>query len=104
MQELRKFVVEAEAVVAVQNPLKAERVQILLRNLDEARLDLNELRLTAELIKNLLELGQVLACVADVEFAERLDVLDRRTLRPRDAHLLEERLPVLTLALFLAAR
>ena len=86
---------EAEGVVVVEDPLEAEGVEVLLRDLDEAGLDLDELRLAAKLVEHLLELGEVLAGVAHVELAERLDVLDGGALGPLDAHLLEERLPVL---------
>ena len=102
-ERLAQAIADVKRVVAVQEPLEAKRVQVFLRDLDETRLDFDELRLAAQLVEDLLELGQVLAGVADIELAKRLDMLDRRTLRPLDAHFLEEGLPVLPLARLLFA-
>ena len=94
-ERLADVATEAEGVVVVEDPLEAEGVEVLLRDLDEAGLDFDQLGLAAELVEHLLELGEVLAGVAHVELAERLDVLDGGAFWPLDAHLLEERLPVL---------
>ena len=75
-QCLTKAEAVAQRQVAVENPLEAEGVEVFLRDFDEARLNLNELRLATQLVQHLLELREVLARVTDIEFAERLDVLD----------------------------
>ena len=61
---------DIQRIVAVQDPLKAKGVEVFLHHFDETRLNLDELRLTAELVQHLLELSEVLARVADVELAE----------------------------------
>ena len=94
------MLVEAERVVAVEYPLEAEGVEVVLADLDEAGLDLDELDGAAELVEDVLNLGEVLLRVVDEELADRLHVVDRAALGPLDAadereHLLPALLVVL---------
>ena len=57
--------VEAERVVAVENPLEAEGVEVVLADFYETSLNLDEFDGAAELVEDVLDLGEVLLRVVD---------------------------------------
>ena len=87
-----------EAEIAVEQPLETERVEVFLRDLHKARLDLDQAGRDVEVFQHLLEHSELLGRVGDAQLADGGKVRDRGAVRPLHAHLLEEDLPVLFLS------
>ena len=69
------MLVQPQRIVAVEDPLKTEGVEVVLADFDEAGLDLDELDGAAQLVEDALDLGEVLLRVVDEELADRLHVV-----------------------------
>ena len=98
-EDLADLAAYAERVVGIEEPLEAERVQVVLADLHKARLDLDKALVDVELVQCVLEVDEVVARVLDAQLAERLQVEDGAALRPVHAHHAEELLPVALLVL-----
>ncbi len=100
LAHVERFVEETasvEAEVAVQQPLETERVEVFLRDLHEARLNLDQAGRDVKVFQNLLKDSELLSRIGDTQLADGGEVGDRGAVRPLHAQLLEEDLPVLLL-------
>ena len=81
-----------ERVITIQNPLKAERIEVVLRDFHKTRLNLNKRGASINIVECVLNKSDILLSILDIEPTKRLHVSDRRSVRPIHIHKGEESL------------